>query len=387
MYKYIITTLFFLLYSTTNSAQINTLESDSIKKPTEKEWKLSLNGFFQVDGMFDFQEMRTKEGFNSTSITESNKNIPSTYFGIKQSQLKLLIQEIDEGKKSDLSIFIEVDFHGPNNTTVPRFRHGYIKWKKFLIGQTWSNFADLYVWPNTIDFFGANGALLSRPIQIRYETAISKKGKIILTLEDPNAISLTLPNDKNWEKKPLIPALTSAYVHNIGKNHFKVAGILSSLNYTTDKQPDKLKSNISYGVLLSGKLHTSNLNSIRLQTSYGKGYANRNVVLSSSGYDAVPDIENDRLKSLNLFNIFGIYEHWWSSMWSSIFYYSHSQLDKNSITPTNMVQNFQSKGINLIYKPYQNLRIGTEITHGSNRRVSGDVYNAYRIQCSTSLSF
>jgi len=387
MYKNILTTLVFLLYCTTNLAQINDLESDSISERIEKKWKISVNGFFQTDAMFDFKEMKTKEGFDATSISESKKNVPSTYFGIKQSQLKLLIEEVDENRKSNLSAFIEVDFHGPNNTTVPRFRHGYLKWKKFLIGQTWSNFSDFYIWPNIIDFFGANGALFARTIQVRYETNISKNGRITLALEDPNATSIRLPNNENWKKKPLIPAFTSSYVYNSNKNYFKIASILSSVSYTTDKEPDKLKTNIGYGILFSGKLHISNLNNFRLQTSYGKGYSHHNVVLNGAGYDAIPDIKNDRLKSLNLFNIFGIYEHWWSSLWSSVFYYSYSQLEKNSIIPTNMLQNFHNKAINLVYQPYPYLRVGAEVTYGRNRRISGDAFNAYRIQCSSSISF
>lgn len=362
----------------------------SLETPTDK-WSIYIKGFIQTDAMFDFQEMAFKDGFITPSITIPQNNSVNSNFSIKQSQIRLGIQQTDSEGNSDLSAYVEIDFFGPNGTTAPRFRQGYIKWKNILIGQTWSNFSDFDIFPNIFDFIGPNGTMFIRTIQVRYTTSLSKKESLSISLENPDATSIFIPTDNpNWKKKSILPIFTAVYRYGNTRDYLKVGGLVSPISYEIKKDPQKRPdANTILGLagMISGRLNSGKLNNFRFQSSYGKGYSNYNAVLNGEKHDAIPDLENNKLVALNLFNILGIYEHWWTPKWSSVIYYSYSQLGKKDFVPESILQNFQNSGINLAFQPYKKLRLGIECSYGKLENFGGQRANAFRIQASSSLSF
>lgn len=359
------------------------------KEDPNSEWDLYMNGFVQMDAMLDFQEIQSKDGFAATAIALPQQNSMSSNFSIKQSQIGLGIKQ--KNSKENLSAYVEIDFLGPNGTTAPRFRRGYITWRKFLIGQDWSNFSDFDIFPNIFDFAGPNGTMFVRTVQIRYTTNLSKKEKLSLSLEDPNIVSVTLPDSPaDWKKKAVIPTFTAVYRYGNERDYFKAGALLSPISYEikNDFQDNyNTHTTLGFGAMVSGKLYSSTLNNFRFQSSYGKGYATNNIVLNEQHYDAIPDLQNNRLKTLSLLNIVGIYEHWWTTKWSSVIYYSYSQVGKKDFIPENMIKNFQNTGVNLIYQPYKKFRIGAEGNYGNFKNFANKKADAFRLQFSTSLSF
>ncbi|REC50250.1 DcaP family trimeric outer membrane transporter [Chryseobacterium pennipullorum] len=370
--------------------KISSRQSESIPEASGDSWSTYVKGFIQADAMFDFQEMAFKDGFSAPSIQIPQNSSASSNFSIKQSQIGLGIKKTDSEGNSGLSAYVEIDFLGPNGTTAPRFRHGYIQWKNVLIGQTWSNFSDFDIFPNIFDFVGPNGVMFARTIQVRYSTPLSQKEKLSISLEDPNGISIFLPNHApNWKKKSLLPVFTAVYRYGNERDYYKLGAIVSPISYEIKDDSENSENNMTmgFGGMVSGKIYSGKLNNFRFQSSYGKGYSNYNAVLNGEKYDAVPDMANNRLVTLSLFNIVGIYEHWWSPKWSSVVYYSYSQLGREEFVPDTMTHTFQNLGINLAYQPFKKLRLGIEGTHGRVKNFGRQKANATRIQLSTSLSF
>lgn len=359
------------------------------KEAPNSEWDIYMKGFVQMDAMLDFQEIQSKDGFSATAITLPQQNSMSSNFTIKQSQIGLGIKQ--KNSEENLSAYVEIDFLGPNGTTAPRFRKGYITWRKFLIGQDWSNFSDFDIFPNIFDFAGPNGTMFIRALQIRYTTNLSKKEKLSLSLEDPNTVSVTLPdNPADWRKKAIIPTFTAVYRYGNERDYFKAGALLSPINYEIKNNIQdnyNTHTTLGFGAMVSGKLYSNSLNNFRFQSSYGKGYATNNIVLNQQHYDAIPNLQNNRLETLSLLNIVGIYEHWWSPKWSSVIYYSYSQVGKKDFIPENMIKNFQNTGVNLIYQPYKKFRIGAEGNYGNFKNFADKKAEAFRLQFSTSLSF
>ncbi|MDH6254250.1 hypothetical protein M2347_003977 [Chryseobacterium sp. H1D6B] len=373
------------MYSQTTIKTITTHQSAASASSDHNAWSVYLKGFIQTDVMLDFQETASKDGFAVPSILIPQHNSISSNFSVKQSQIGLGVKQSD----SDISAYVEIDFLGPNGTTAPRFRKGYVQWKKLLAGQTWSNFSDAEIFPNIFDFAGPNGTLFLRTIQIRYTTQLSKKEILSLSLEDANARSISLPANLAWKKKAMIPSFTALYRYGNERNYFKLGSVLSPISYEMKNAEEKYTTHtvLGFGGMISARLFSSNLHNFRFQSSYGKGYANNNIVLSHEGYDAVPDLQNNKLKTLNLLNIVGIYEHWWTPKWSSVVYYSYSETAKESFIPENMIQDFQNTGINLVFQPYRNLRLGAEGNYGKSKNFAQKKAEAFRIQFSTAFSF
>ncbi|MDV4042203.1 hypothetical protein CMT37_05095 [Elizabethkingia anophelis] len=354
----------------------------------EKAWQLKFSGFIQADYMFDAQQMKSKDGFVSPLIDMPQKNSESSYFSIKQSQLRVDIQN----PQIDISGKVEVDFYGANDTSAPRLRQAYITWKQLMFGQSWSNFSDVDTWCQLLDFVGPNASMSTRQVQLRYTTKLKSHGLLSLSLEDPDAPSITLPKDSLlWKKKVLYPSFTAAYRYGTAKNYIRIAGIFSPISYEgidgnsiSGKQINKTV--FGAGINLSGAYYLKSLDNIKFQTSYGVGYTTNNIVLHNMGYDMMADI-NGNLKLLPMYNILFMYEHWWNLSLSSTIYYSDSKLLRRSFMPSDVLNNFQNTGINVIYHPQHYLRIGMEFTYGRVENIAHEVAKATRCQLSTSFTF
>ena len=79
--------------------------------------------------------------------------------------------------------FIEGDFAGTSRAF--RLRHAYGQWKGFVLGQTWSTFADPDAEPDGIDFEGLNAIALFRQAQVRYTRRVNEHLDIAAALENP----------------------------------------------------------------------------------------------------------------------------------------------------------------------------------------------------------
>lgn len=354
----------------------------------EKAWQFKFSGFIQADYMLDAQQMKSKDGFVSPLIEIPQKNSGSSYFSIRQSQLRVDIQN----PKIDISGKVEIDFYGANDTSAPRLRQAYITWKQFMFGQLWSNFSDVDTWSQLLDFVGPNAAMSTRQVQLRYTTKLKSHGLFSLSLEDPDAPSITLPKDSlSWMKKALYPSFTAAYRYGTAKNYIRIAGIFSPISYEGKDESSISRKQINKtvfgaGINLSGAHYLKSLNNIKFQTSYGVGYATNNIVLHNMGYDMMADMNTD-LKLLPMYNILLMYEHWWNLSLSSTIYYSDSKLLRRAFMPSNVLNNFQNTGINFIYHPQPYLRIGMEFTYGRVENTAHEVAKAMRSQLSTSFTF
>ncbi|PRB00707.1 hypothetical protein CQ046_17945 [Chryseobacterium sp. MYb7] len=376
-------TIVLILFQAKANAQIAIANTEP--DASGRKWSAYLKGFVQTDAMLNFQEMGAKDGIVAPSIVIPQHNSMSSYFSVRQSQVGLGFKQTDQNGDSPVSAYVEIDLYGSNGTTSPRLRHAYVQWKKWLIGQTWSNFSDSEIFPNIFDFNGANGAMLNRSMQVRYTEKLSDKETLSFSLEDPGKVSMTIPgNHTEWKKKSLIPIVTGMYRYGNTKDYVKLGGTLSPVNY---ENQEKGYTKIGFGGIVSLRKYVNGLDNFRFQTSYGKGVARNNLVLSGEGYDAVFDPQRNTAETLSLFNIVGIYEHWWSLKWSSVVYYSYSQMGSNSAVTNSMMKRFQNAAINLIYKPYKNLRIGMEGNYAMTENFGEMKANAFRLQFSTSFSF
>lgn len=361
----------------------------TVKNENHGDWDLYAKGLLQTDFMLDFQEMKVKDGFIAHSIEIPQYNRISSNFSIKQSQIGLGIKQ---KKENGLSAYAEVDFFGPNGTTTPRLRHAYMEWNKWLIGQTWSNFSDLEIVPGIFDFVPPNGMMFTRRVQLRYTTPISPKEILSVSLEDPNIPSITLPVDSlKWKKRTAIPTFTAMYRYGNEKNYIKAGGILTPISYDARpslQDPYNVHTIIGWGALVSGKLYLDDNNTVSLQSSFGKGFETNNSDLNEEKYDAVPDpSDGNRLKTLPMFNIIGIYEHWWSPKWQSVAFISHSSLGNEDFVTQDMTKGFQHIGMNISFHPFKKMRTGIECNYGRRQNFAHQEAQAWRIQWSTAVSF
>ncbi|WP_267402632.1 MULTISPECIES: DcaP family trimeric outer membrane transporter [unclassified Chryseobacterium] len=387
--RHFVSVIIAFIFNIEASGQITLTKS---KAEDQNEWELYLKGFVQTDFTVDFQDMKSIEGFAAQSITVPQRNMARSNFSVKQSQIGLGIKQRNPKGDDNFSAYVEIDLYGPDGTTAPRFRQGYIKWKNWTAGQTWSNFSDHEIFPNIFDFIGPDGLLFNRRMQVRYSKKISPKENLSFSLEDPNTPSISLPVDSlNWKKRSVIPTFTAMYRYGDERDYIKGGLLFSPISYDmkhTMDDPYKTKTMLGWGAMISGKRYITDTNSFRFQTSYGKGYATNNSDLNGEKYDAIPNPANrNLLETLALFNMVGMYEHWWNQEWSSVASVSYSRVGHKDFAPKDMAKNFQNISLNLVFQPLKKLRMGVEGNYGRLRNFQDQKAEAWRIQSSIALSF
>ena len=210
-------------------------------------------GFAQADAIYDFKQVDpnwTDTLRVSTIPTQSGTygNDGDFVFSVRQSRLGV---KGDYG--DDVTFLLEGELFGvgaDEGQTTLRVRHAWATYRNLGMGQTWSNFMDIDIFPNTIDYWGPTGMVFYRNQQARY-TFATGADEFAISIEDPStALSVgrfrdtnvcNLPNPPEdcessgstaedlFQSYNELPDLTGRYRKNGDFGHFQVAGIVRHL--------------------------------------------------------------------------------------------------------------------------------------------------------------
>ena len=285
----------------------------------------------------------------------------------------------------------EIDFFGSitgnqrsTNTYAPVMRHAYVQWRNWLAGQTWSNFQDAAVLPDSVDFIGStDGTVFVRQPQLRYTA-----GGFSLSVENPQTTITPFGGGTQIETDDSsIPDLTARYTFKGDWGHFSVAGLARELKYETTATPTAAAIDASAwsgAASLSGKFNIGSKNDIRWMLLGGN--LGRYVALNFAN-DAVLDAGGD-LEAIDGFAGFVAYRHVWSDRWRSNVYYALGEYDNDaSLTGASANKSSESWTINTWYTPIPKLDIGAEFRHAVRELESGADGSFDRLQFTTKYSF
>ena len=91
------------------------------------------------------------------------------FAGVRQSRLG--VKTSTPTSMGDLKTTFEFELFGTGvdaGQTTLRLRHAYGELGQFGAGQTWSPFMDIDVFPNTVEYWGPNGMVFFRNVQVRW---------------------------------------------------------------------------------------------------------------------------------------------------------------------------------------------------------------------------
>ncbi len=136
---------------------------------------MKIGGQVRFTGINSFDALGSEDRFVTSSIPiagteEAGKESRVTYIS---SPSRINFDMRTPTGVGSMRAFVEADYAGPGNSF--RLRHAFGQWQKFLIGQTWSTFADPEAEPDGIDFEGLNAISLFRKPQVRWTTPFGKQ--------------------------------------------------------------------------------------------------------------------------------------------------------------------------------------------------------------------
>jgi len=363
-------------------------------------------GFVQTDAIYDFNVVDpswnatlrpSKIPVNCTGATPDPgcgmKN-GNTIFSVRQTRLG--VKSALKTELGELNTRFEFDLYGvgadAGQTTI-RLRHAYGELGAFLIGQTNSLFMDGDVYPNVIDYWGPNGMIFFRNLQVRWTPWRQDGMKVAVALEGPGtAIDAgNVNNPAGWTSWNHYPDITGQFRIDKPWGHLQVAGIGRWLGFQNPNNngvngtPTKNSGHvIGGGGNLSGTLNTIGRDQLLAQVAYGVGIAN---YMNDCCTDVAPNNSLTDGQPVPLLGWLFYYDHYWSDRFSSSAGFSMTyQKTTGGQAPTAFQMGRYASG-NLLWYPAKNIMAGAELLWGDHENKDGNSNHDTRVQFSAKYSY
>ena len=112
----------------------------------------------------------------------------NVYFGVRQTRFG--VKTSTPTPLGDLNTQFEFELFGTGvdaGQTTFRLRQAYGELGAFGAGETWSPFMDIDVFPNTIEYWGPNGMVFYRNVQVRWMPLRGNRSQVTIAAERPGA--------------------------------------------------------------------------------------------------------------------------------------------------------------------------------------------------------
>jgi len=366
---------------------------------TYKKSSIDLYGFVMLDSGYDFKT-ENPNWFDVERPTQLN-SFPgefapdgNVFAGVRQSRFG--VKSSTPTKFGDLNTLFEFELFGTGvdaGQTTFRLRHAYGELGQLGAGQTWSAFMDIDVFPNSLEYWGPNGMVFFRNVQIRWMPLRSSKGRITVALERPGASADQGVYSDRIELQGVKPRFNfpdlTGHARMIREwGYLQLAGIVRKIGWV-DTNNDALNLGghaVGWGLSLSSNLNLGKKDIAKLEVVYGAGIENYmndapvDIGIKRNPGNATTPVEGVALPMLGIVSFL---DHNWSQHFSSSIGYSMLNIENsNAQNPSDFHQGHYAL-TNLLYHPIPRVTIGGEFQFG--RRVNfTDGFNAndYRMQFS-----
>jgi hypothetical protein len=364
---------------------------------------LDIYGFAMLDTGYDFKQndpnwfdvMRPSK---LPSFKDQFGKDGNFYAGVRQTRLGF--KGYVPTSMGELKTIFEFELFGTGvdaGQTTFRLRHAWGELGKFGGGQTWSPFMDPDVFPNSVEYWGPNGMVFFRNVQVRYTPWSKGDSNIMIAAERPGASAdqgiysdrVELQGVKARFPMPDI----SGHVRYAGsKGHIQVAGMFRKMYWddlnatpTFDLSGDAT----GWGVNVSSNVKVSK-HVLRLQAVYGKGIENyMNDAPADVGI--VNNFSNTKTpilgKPLPVLGLVGFFDLNWSSKVTSTIGYSRVDIDTTEAQSATAFKSGQYALTNVLFYPVKNFMFGPEFQWGYRDNKAGFHTPDYRIQFSMKYNF
>jgi hypothetical protein len=357
-----------------------------------------------TDGGFDFksndpQWFDVLRPSKLPSFTDEFGKDGKTYAGVRQSRFG--VKGLEHTPLGDLKTHFEFDMFGVGSfagETTIRPRHFYGELGAFGAGQTHSPFMDIDIFPNILDYWGPNGMVFFRNVQVRWMPMRSENRKLTIALERPGSsqdagVLANRVEIQNLRARYPYPDLSGEFRYGGKYGYIRVAGIVreTKLDDLLKNDPLHLEDTvIGWGTNVSSNVKIKK-DVLRLQYVYGDGIENYmndapiDIALKPNPGDPVRPV---RGRALPLHSFVTYIDHVWTEKFSTSAGYSQLTISNTVLQQPNDFHRGQYATVNLLYSPFEHLMYGIE-GQWARRTNFGDGFHAndYRIQVGFRYNF
>jgi len=364
--------------------------------------RLDVYGFAMLDMGYDFKQndpawfdvvRPTKLPAFENQFGEDGR----FYSGVRQSRLG--VKSYTSTSMGDLKTIFEFELFGVGvdaGQTTFRLRHAWGELGAWGAGQTWSPFMDPDVFPNSVEYWGPNGMVFFRNVQLRW-TPIQGDNVFMVALERPGAsgdsgVVNEFVAEQGLQARFPAPDLSAQYRMNRGWGHLQFSAIARYIKWD-DPDPvpiDLSGSAVGWGAHVATNIKLGN-GVFRGSVVYGEGIENYmndapvDIGAKANPGNLVTPVDGDPLPVLG---VVAFYDMNWSEEWSSSIGYSLVDIDNSDLQDASDFQKGQYGLVNLMHYPVKNVMYGPELQWGKRTNNSdGFSSDDYRIQFSAKYTF
>jgi hypothetical protein len=253
------------------------------------------------------------------------------------------------------------------------------------------------VFPNSIEYWGPNGMVFFRNVQVRW-MPLQGDNELFIALERPGASGDQGRFADRIELQGIVghfpaPDFTAHFKKSGMWGHVQLAGIVRYIGWTDTLADDVDLSDhvIGWGLNLSTNVKVGKTGTIRASVAYGEGIENYmndapvDVGIRVNLANPAQPIEG---VALPVFGLVAFYDFNWNEHFSSAIGYSRLDIDNSNGQLPNAFKNGQYALANLLYYPVKNVMTGLEFQWGRRENfLDGFAFDDYRIQFSARYNF
>jgi hypothetical protein len=321
------------------------------------------------------------------------------YSGVRQSRLS--VRSYTPTDLGELKTIFEFELFGTGvdaGQTTFRLRHAWGELGQIGAGQTWSVFMDPDVFPNSIEYWGPNGMVFFRNVQLRWTPWSDSAGySFAVALERPGASADQGEFASRIELQNILgrfpaPDITAHYRHARDWGHVQVAGIVRWMRWDDilDDAFDLSGGATGWGINVSSNLKFAK-HVARLQVVYGEGIENYfndapvDVGIQRNSSNRRTPILGEALPALGIVAFIDLN---WSDRWTSTAGYSMVDITNSDGQSADAFHKGHYALGNILYYPIKNVFLGPELQWGKRENFAdGFTSDDWRIQFSVKWNF
>lgn len=377
----------------------DTRQAEERSEQTEPSRSLNFYGFAMLDSGYNFGAINPNwfDTERPTQLPASSGEFGpsgSTFWGVRQTRFG--VKSSTDTSLGDLKTIFEFELFGTGvdaGQTTFRLRQAWGELGHFGAGQTWSPFMDIDVFPNSLEYWGPNGMVFFRNVQVRW-TPIQGASNVVIALERPGASADQGVYADRVELQDIAPQFKWPDLSGHARlarewGYVQVGAIVRKIAWvdTSKTSPFNFSGTaIGWGVNVSSNVNFTKNNIGRFQVVYGhaiENYMNDAPVDIGAQHNPTNPLTPVRGVPLPVLGVVAFLDHNWSERFSTSVGYSLVNIDNsNAQDPSDFHQGQYALG-NLLFHPVKQVTMGGEFQWG--RRVNftdGFNYNDYKMQFS-----
>ena len=384
-------------------ASAQTAPAQTTAAQAEPKTRLEIYGFTMLDMGYQFEKNDPLwfDVLRPTKLPAFENEFGGDgrwFSGVRQSRLG--VRSFTPTDLGELRTIFEFELFGTGvdaGQTTFRLRHAWGELGQLGAGQTWSPFMDPDVFPNSIEYWGPNGMVFFRNVQLRWTPWSEGNSHFMVALERPGASADQGDFADRIELQNVLgrfpaPDISSRYRYADDWGHLQLAGIVRWMAWDDrlEDQFDLSGDEVGWGVNVSSNLKVG-AHVAKLQFVYGEGVQNYmndapvDVGIRTNLGDPRRPIVGE---ALPMFGIVAFMDFNWSDKWTSTAGYSSLDIDNSDGQVAEAFRDGKYALANLLYYPVDDVMLGGELQWGERANFEdGFTSDDFRIQFSVRWNF